>query len=133
MIGFDSADPRVAIAAMQAVNDSVRNVFFFPAFFLTPVVAGIAAAMHWSQNRTAAKLFLAGGLVYFFGGMVLTAVIHIPLNNDLGLLAVPTDVAEAQAIWDDYTGQWQFWNAVRTVFSGLSLLLCAAGLRAGRW
>ncbi len=37
MWGLDDADPRVAIAAMQAMNASVRNAVFFPAFFLTPV------------------------------------------------------------------------------------------------
>ena len=41
MWGLDEADPRVAIAAMQAMNASVRNAVFFPAFFLTPVVLGV--------------------------------------------------------------------------------------------
>ena len=36
MWGLDAADPRVAISAMQAMNASVRNAVFFPAFFLTP-------------------------------------------------------------------------------------------------
>jgi uncharacterized membrane protein len=132
MIGFDAADPRIAIEAMQEVNNSVRNVIFFPAFFLTPVVAAVAAALHWRQNRRAGMWFLAGALIYLFGGLVLTAVIHIPLNNDLGALAVPTDRAAAEVIWDDYSGEWQFWNAVRAGFSGIALLCCAAGLRAGR-
>jgi hypothetical protein len=35
MWGLDQADPRVAIAAMKAMNASVRNAVFFPAFFLT--------------------------------------------------------------------------------------------------
>lgn len=132
MIGFDAADPRIAIEAMQEVNNSVRNVIFFPGFFLTPVVAGFAAAVHWRQARRAALWFLAGALTYLFGGLILTAVIHIPLNDDLGALAVPTDRDAAQLIWDDYSGEWQFWNAVRACFSGLALLFCAAGLRAGR-
>ena len=44
MWGLDQADPRVAIAAMQAMNASVRNAVFFPAFFLTPVVLVFTAA-----------------------------------------------------------------------------------------
>ena len=47
MWGLDAADPRVAIAAMQAMNASVRNAVFAPAFFGTgPVLllAGVLAA-----------------------------------------------------------------------------------------
>lgn len=36
MWGLDAADPAIAIQAMQAMNASVRNAVFFPAFFLTP-------------------------------------------------------------------------------------------------
>ena len=43
MWGLDQADPRIAIAAMQAMNASVRNAVFFPAFFLTPIVLAVAA------------------------------------------------------------------------------------------
>ena len=53
MWGLDDADPRVAIAAMQAMNGSVRNAVFFPAFFLTPVVLGLAAALAWRERRRA--------------------------------------------------------------------------------
>ena len=38
MWGLDAADPNVAIAAMQAMNASVRNWVFAPAFFGTPVL-----------------------------------------------------------------------------------------------
>ena len=65
MWGLDDADPRVAIAAMQAMNDSVRNAVFFPAFFLTPVVLGLAAALAWRERRRASGgLLLAAALVY---------------------------------------------------------------------
>lgn len=35
MWGLDQADPKVAIAAMQAMNANVRNAAFAPAFFGT--------------------------------------------------------------------------------------------------
>ena len=55
MWGLDQADPRVAIAAMQAMNASVRNIVFFPAFFLTPVVLALTAlALFLSRQRQAA-------------------------------------------------------------------------------
>ncbi len=53
MWGLDAADPRVAIAAMQAMNASVRNAVFAPAFFGTPVVLAAAA---WAASRAASRL-----------------------------------------------------------------------------
>ena len=41
MWGLDMADPRVAIAAMQAMNASVRNAVFAPAFFGTAPVSAV--------------------------------------------------------------------------------------------
>lgn len=62
MWGLDQADPRVAIAAMQAMNASVRNWAFFPAFFLTPVVLVVTAlAARAAGSGGAARLFAAGG------------------------------------------------------------------------
>ena len=56
MWGLDAADPRVAIAAMQAMNASVRNAVFFPAFFLTPVALGATALLARSEGRHRACL-----------------------------------------------------------------------------
>ena len=58
MWGLDSADPRVAIAAMQAMNASVRNWVFAPAFFGTPVfLAAAALAARMAGERRAALFF----------------------------------------------------------------------------
>ena len=40
MWGLDETDPHTAIAAMQAMNASVRDAVFFPAFFMTPFILG---------------------------------------------------------------------------------------------
>ena len=43
MWGLYAADPQVAIAAMQAMNASVRNAVFAPAFFGMPLVLLVTA------------------------------------------------------------------------------------------
>ncbi|EFG2885686.1 hypothetical protein BO068_004877, partial [Escherichia coli] len=45
MRGLDATDPRAAIAAMQGINATVRNAFFAPAFFGTPVACLISAGL----------------------------------------------------------------------------------------
>ena len=129
MWGLDEADPRVAISAMQAMNGSVRNATFFPVFFLTPVVLAIAAGLcARERRRLSAGLLAAAAVVYLLGGLVLTMTLNVPMNEDLAQVVVPTDVAAARVVWEDYSGPWQAYNQVRTVLSGVALGLAAAGL-----
>lgn len=130
MWGLDDADPRVAIEAMQAMNASVRNAVFFPAFFLTPVALGGAGALQRrAGRRSAARWFGAAAAVYLIGGLILTATVNVPMNQDLADVVVPASRADAESIWSDYSGRWQLWNTVRTVASGAALVLAAVGLR----
>lgn len=129
MWGLDQIDSEVAIQAMQGMNASVRNAIFgliffgtAPALFLT---AGIAASM---KLKKLAVIFACSGLVYLFGGAVLTFMINVPMNEQLALVQVPLSPEDAQSIWQNYSKEWQFWNQTRTVFSGLAFLIAAYGI-----
>jgi uncharacterized membrane protein len=124
MWGLDATDPRVAIKAMQAMNASVRNPVFFPAFFLTPVILGLTAFIAARQNcRRSAALFAASAVVYFTGALLVTALVNVPMNDALAQGVVPTDETLAAETWHGYSAPWQFWNTLRTLVSGLALLL----------
>lgn len=127
MWGLDAADPRVAIAAMQAMNASVRNAVFAPAFFGTPLVLALTAVAAWGSSRHAGALFLAAALIYTLGGLVLTLAVNVPMNEALGAVEVPQDRDAAARAWADYSPRWQLWNQVRTVASGVTLLLAGWG------
>ena len=129
MWGLDAADPNVAIAAMQAMNESVRNWLFAPAFFGTPVLLAFAAAVavRGRQRKVAICLALAG-LLYVVGAMLPTFMVNVPLNEGLALLEVPLDPATAQNAWQSYSEPWQDWNMVRTVAAGFVLALTGWGL-----
>ena len=128
MWGLDAADPRIAVAAMQAMNASVRNAVFAPAFFGT-APALLAVAILARNQRPAALLFLAAAITYGILGMGLTMALNVPMNQALARLPVPEDMQAAAAIWADYSPRWQVWNQVRTVTSGLAFLLAALGYR----
>lgn len=129
MWGLDAADPKIAIAAMQAMNASVRNAAFAPAFFGTPIVLALASGLSLASGcRRAALAFLAAAIVYALGGMMLTFWVNVPMNRALAGLAVPEDPVAAVSLWKDYSASWQVWNQTRTLFSGLALLLAAAAL-----
>lgn len=128
MWGLDAADPRIAIAAMQAMNGSVRNAVFAPAFFATPVVLAVTAWLLWAQKyKVSARLFAAGAVLYLCLGLVLTMLVNVPMNEALALTDVPQDIEAARIIWQDYSKPWQFWNQTRTVASGAAFLLAVFG------
>ena len=129
MWGLDAADPAVAIRAMQAMNASVRNAVFFPAFFLTPVVLAITAALlvRCGQRGAAIWFALAAG-VYLAGGLGVTVIVNVPMNQALALAAVPDATEAASQLWHGYSQRWQDWNQVRTAASGLSVVLAGFGL-----
>lgn len=123
MWGLDAADPRIAMAAMQAMNASVRNVVFAPAFFGSPLLLALTATASFAAgSRHAAAAFLLAGLIYFFGGMMLTMNVNVPMNEALALQTVPETEEAARAIWSTYSDKWQVYNQIRTIASGLTFL-----------
>ena len=126
MWGLDAADPRIAIQAMQAMNASVRNAVFAPAFFGTPVVLAITAfALKRQGFVKAAVLFGVSSFVYFLLGLGLTMAVNVPMNEALATITIPIDLEEARQVWMDYSPKWQFWNQTRTIASGCSFLIAA--------
>lgn len=131
MWGLDRADPRVAIAAMQAMNASVRNAVFFPAFFLTPVVLMLAAGCAWrASSHRATAWFLAAATVYVLGAFLPTALVNVPMNEALALVTVPDDRGAAADVWSAYSPRWQGWNVARTLASLVALLGTGFGMLA---
>lgn len=127
MWGLDATDPRVAIAAMQSMNASVRNAVFFPAFFLTPVTMTITAALLFNTQRGPAIAFAAGALIYLLGGLILTLAVNVPMNDVLAQTSIPDDQKAAADIWRAYSQPWQFWNQIRMAASGIAFLAAAYG------
>ena len=128
MWGLDTLDPRIAIAAMQSMNASVRNAVFAPVFFGTPIALLLAAVTAYVQGaRGGAMMFGASAAVTGIGGVLLTMAVHVPMNAGLAAIIVPDDMAAAAAVWADYSPTWQVWNITRTVFCGFAFLLGLLG------
>ncbi|GLQ28724.1 DUF1772 domain-containing protein [Sulfitobacter pacificus] len=129
MWGLDAADPRVAIAAMQAMNASVRNVVFAPAFFGTPVVLLITTiVLAANAQRRAMPWFAAATILSALLGVVLTMAVNVPMNEELAQVIVPDDIDAARAIWLAYSPGWQFWNQMRTIATGVAVLCIGVGM-----
>ncbi|MGL1921120.1 MAG: DUF1772 domain-containing protein [Hyphomicrobiales bacterium] len=129
MWGLDAATPDIAIGAMQAMNASVRNVVFAPAFFATPFTLWIAAflALRLKYKNTA-WLFAIAGIVYLSGGLILTMAINVPMNEALALVEISSDQAINAEVWTTYSSEWQIWNITRTILSAIALTFSLVGI-----
>ena len=129
MWGLDRLEPGTAIAAMQAMNASVRNGVFAPAFFGTPFVLLATALGGWrAREGLSAGLFGLAGVISLFGGVVLTMAVNVPMNEALAQVALPLPDGLAEQVWAEYSPDWQLWNTIRTVATGIVLLLVGVAL-----
>ena len=129
MWGLDQLVPSAAIQAMNAMNASVRNAIFFPAFFLTPVVLLATALVCWRSGETgAAQACVAAGVIYGLGTFLPTDLVNVPMNEALAIVSSDDIAQNAQDIWSAYSSRWQGWNLTRTIASGIALLVLGFGI-----
>lgn len=130
MWGLDTANPEVAIAAMQAMNASVRNGVFAVSFFGTPLVLLVTVILAFATAQRRSGVILSAALVFAVGSVVATMAVNVPMNEALALVSLPSD--RAGEIWAAYSGPWQLWNTLRTLTSGVALLLVGVALMGVR-
>ncbi len=95
------------IAAMQAINTTIVRALFVVVFIGTALVGAASAVL------APDPLHLAGAACYLVGGIGVTAVVNVPMNNALDRVA--PDDAEGASTWQRYLSRWTAWNHVRTV------------------
>jgi uncharacterized membrane protein len=118
------------IAAMQSINIAVINPWFFTVFFgtaLLSVIAIVVAVMRWHDPR--AVHWLAAGVIYLIGTIVVTMVCNVPRNNVLAALGPETSAAAKY--WIEYLSSWTAWNHVRTIAPLVSAALFTWAFRLG--
>lgn len=131
MIGLAATMPETGMAAMQAINATVRNVMFAPSFFGPVLVLPLAVIVNWrTDDANAARWLLAAWVVYMFGAFGVTILNNVPLNA--ALASQPATGSESAAIWTAYLADWSWWNGCRTLASFLALTLIAMSLLSVR-
>jgi len=131
--GLDTLSAATAIEAMNAMNRSVRNAVFAPAFFGTPVMlAALAGWAYVMQKRAVSALLMAASVLYIVGAFLPTALVNVPMNAAL----METDMAQTPEaltnIWQAYSDRWQVWNLIRALVSGGVVLCVGLALMAYR-
>ncbi len=131
MPGLTAADDRTLVDAMQQLID-------LPAFPLTLLAAPALAAVALFQARRSGSAKTAGwivnGLAFYTVTVVVTIVVHFPLNADLVNAGDPARIGNLAAVRDDFVTPWVAWNIVRTLaltaaFGSLTWALVLRGRR----
>ena len=113
MRGLGRVLPEQGIAAMQSINVTVINPWFFAVFFGTGAVSLVLAVLtivNWDEPGAA--ILLAGAALYLIGSIGVTISFNVPLNQ--ALAAVAPDSGAGAELWARYLSSWTAWNHVRT-------------------
>ena len=127
MPGLDQTNPFAAITANQDIGRATQQSLFFVALLGTPVALVFAVALCWREGaqRNWLLLSLLGWVIM----LVVTLVLNVPLNNILDGLSIVPDQTDLASIWASYSDDWQKWNWLRVISSGLSLVFASLAFR----
>ena len=120
--------PAQGMAAMQAINETVLNPWFFTAFFGTAAGCIIVVIVAYlNGGETTGYYLVAGSLFYLVGCFLVTVLFNVPLNN--ALAAVKPDSVKGAELWSGYLSRWTLWNHVRTIASLMAMAFFILALR----
>lgn len=128
MKALGALPPPHGIAAMQSINLATINPWFLLPFLgvgATCLWTIVAALLRWDDP--AAPYWLAGGLLYLVGTILVTMVCNVPQNN--ALAAADASGTQAAQLWATYLSSWTNWNHVRTIAALLAAVLFTIGFR----
>jgi uncharacterized membrane protein len=117
MPGLARTDGRTFVDTMQQINVAILNPWFSLSFLGAPVLTIVAAALHLRAGWRTALPWIAAALVLYGVAFVITAGVHIPLNNALAAAGPPDRIADLTQVRDRFEASWVRWNIARAVAS----------------
>lgn len=125
MPGLARLDAAHGAAAMQAVNRAILNPLFLAVFFASALLSLAVAVAAPLTGADGAGWTIAGAALHLVGGIGVTTVANVPLNERLD--AADPASPEGREVWALYGRRWTAWNHVRTV----ACTAAVAGLALG--
>ena len=127
MLGLARTDDRTFVAAMQAINASVRNAAFAPAFFGSLLLSVALAVAAVARRRPGARWMVAAAGLYA-ASFVVTLTLNVPLNEALAAAGPVDRIVDLAAVRAAFEGSWVTWNLFRTALASGSLLALGIAL-----
>jgi uncharacterized membrane protein len=115
MPGLKRTDDRTFVGAFQAIDRAIINPWFIGGTFLGALVfTATAAGMNW---RRAGFGWIVTALGAYLVIIVITAAVHIPLNDAIKAAGNPATINVAAVRANFHEARWAAWNLVRVVAS----------------
>lgn len=106
------------VATMNEINEKIQNPLFFLGFFGAVVFPVAALVAHLPRRRSGRyRLIVLACALYVGGSFLVTALVNVPLNDELARVATDAPASELARARAAYEGPWNFWNNVRGLFS----------------
>lgn len=128
MPGLDLTAPYSALLANQEIGHATQKSYFAVALLGTPITLLILLILVWRTGFKDEGLWIGAAFAGFIAMMVVTLTLNVPLNQILDALPLTPDIASPSELWLSYSVDWQKWNWLRVIFSGLSLLALGRAL-----
>ncbi len=111
--GLAIVDDRSYVETFQAINETVRTVWFGIVFFGSIPILSATLALNWRNGRWPRAL-VGTSLALYLATFAITAIGNIALNDDLAEVAgrSPEVLAAARA---DFENSWNNLNLARTL------------------
>ncbi|WP_299919371.1 anthrone oxygenase family protein [uncultured Roseobacter sp.] len=93
----------------------------------TPIALLACIALYWKARLV--RNWLVLGMAGWIAMMVVTVLFNVPLNQILDGLTITPDQANFADLWASYSVDWQKWNWLRVLTSGISLVAIALAIR----
>jgi len=127
MRSLRAATPEAGVEAMQQINRKVyRSVFLVWLLGMAPISAALSLYAFVYIDGPAQPWWIAGGLIYLTGTVLVTMLGNVPMNQRLD--AMTTKGPDTQRYWGTYATVWTLWNHVRTLASALAAACFLIGL-----
>jgi uncharacterized membrane protein len=128
MPALSKVDDRTFVAVMQQTITTMNGGPIF-LFTLTGafVFTGVAALLQYRLGARAAAGWILAALGLYVVAMLITAVVHFPLNDTLEHAGDPDTIASLSSLRADTEGAWVTGHVLRTVAALLAFaFLCRA-------
>jgi uncharacterized membrane protein len=123
--GLHRLDDKEYLSAMQSINRTIQNPWFFLSFFGVIVLLPLCTYLQYKgEIKFNFYLTLFALIIYFTGVMLVTISINIPLNNMLDAFDINNaklnDIVNMRKAFET---KWNSYNMIRTISSIISLIL----------
>lgn len=134
MPALSEADDRTYVVVMQKTITTINNSpLFLLSFMGAFVFSGAAAVLQYRLGARATARWILAALALYMVAVLVTGVVHLPLNNTLEFAGDPDAIGDLATLRADTEQPWADGHIVRTVATTLALAcLCRAMLVARR-